>query len=497
VARVPQVRRIIFNDEEIGMGFNSETGLAVGTALEGFMVQENLAAPGMEVTSSISIVNTHEELMETMGMSFEAQGRYGFFSASAKAKFAESSNYNSTSTFVVARCVVENPFRRGKSFRVTAEAQSLLDTNRFEEFKTAFGDCFVRGLQTGGEFYAVIRVTSASETTQSSLSFELQAEANGLVAAGSFKGKFDTANQSANSRSEYVATMYQKAGAGPQIAPTVEIDEVIARFKAFPQIAQASAAAYETEIATYDTLPLPLPTSEEQEDFLLALADAREQKLRFIQTRNDLQFALRNPAFFEGIPEAQVLNAAIVSYTRLINGVIDHAVRLSRGEVSPAKLFDPSALAPPIFEPAPVVLRRKPEALPEPVQPQPLVIGMSLYGVALAGGWRDAATLNGWSAGDIRNLVITELSFRTRIPVAEPFFLQRFNDAELIGKAALYIFSQRAGFRTDAQMREMTTDDLRNMVIVENDARLHLGGSVLQSMDDQTLVNIGLGWFNP
>jgi hypothetical protein len=33
--RVPQIRRIIFNDEEIGMGFNSDSGLAVGTALQG------------------------------------------------------------------------------------------------------------------------------------------------------------------------------------------------------------------------------------------------------------------------------------------------------------------------------------------------------------------------------------------------------------------------------------------------------------------------------
>jgi hypothetical protein len=31
-----QIRRIMFDDEQVGMGFNSESGLAVGTALEGF-----------------------------------------------------------------------------------------------------------------------------------------------------------------------------------------------------------------------------------------------------------------------------------------------------------------------------------------------------------------------------------------------------------------------------------------------------------------------------
>ena len=43
-----QVRRLAFNDEEIGMGFNSESGLAVGTAVEGFTVQgdQGRARPG-------------------------------------------------------------------------------------------------------------------------------------------------------------------------------------------------------------------------------------------------------------------------------------------------------------------------------------------------------------------------------------------------------------------------------------------------------------------
>ncbi|RWP61176.1 MAG: hypothetical protein E5Y63_19380 [Mesorhizobium sp.] len=119
---VAQIRRVIFNDEEIGMGFNSDTGLAVGTALEGFSIGVNPAAPGAEVVASISIINTHEELQKSLGMSLEAHGRYGFFSGSAKAEFAESARYNSTSTFLVARVVVENPLTRGKGFQVTVPA---------------------------------------------------------------------------------------------------------------------------------------------------------------------------------------------------------------------------------------------------------------------------------------------------------------------------------------------------------------------------------------
>lgn len=77
--QIPQVRRKDFNDETIGMGFNSETGLAIGTALEGFTVSTDPDAPGQEVDAEITIISSHEEFFKKLGMSFEAQGRYSFF----------------------------------------------------------------------------------------------------------------------------------------------------------------------------------------------------------------------------------------------------------------------------------------------------------------------------------------------------------------------------------------------------------------------------------
>lgn len=363
---VPQVRRLAYNDEEIGMGFNSQTGLAVGTALEGFTVQENPSASGAEVTSAISIVSTHEELQESLGMSFEAQGRYGLVAGSARARFSENTNYNSMSIFLVASVVVENPLRRGKGFKISSEAKALLDSQQMKKFDRAFGDSFVRGLQTGGEFYSVVRITSVSSSKQAELAAALQLEYNGLAASGSFKAKFDNETSEQHSKSEFTSVMYQRAGSGVEISPTVTIDEVIARFKKFPQIAAASASAYETEVATYDTIPLPIPTPTEQEAFLEALADAREKKLRYIQTRNDLEFALRFPDFLEEPPPAETLVTAATTYTRLMNAVTQHAVRLSRGEINPPQFFDPSLLTPPITEPVPIRLQKKNQQLLAP-----------------------------------------------------------------------------------------------------------------------------------
>jgi hypothetical protein len=43
-------------------------------------------------------------------------------------------------------------------------------------------DSFVRGPQTGGEFYAVVRITSVSTSTQTQLAAQAQAALNGLIA---------------------------------------------------------------------------------------------------------------------------------------------------------------------------------------------------------------------------------------------------------------------------------------------------------------------------
>lgn len=353
---IPQIRMLAFHDEEIGMGFNSETGLAVGTCLQTSNIDSGSVTTGQLVVSSVVMINTHEQIMESIGFSFDAQGRYGFFSGGAKSDFSKTTNFNSTSSFLVARCIVSNPLKRGHDFALKPTAQELLNSVRTEEFKTAFGDSFVRGLRTGGEFYAVIRLTSVSNSVQSKLAASLHAEANGLAAQGEFKAAFNTANQSENSRTEFTAMMYQHAGTGAEISPTTNIDDVMNRLRNFPAIAKANPASFETEIATYDTLPLPLPTPEEQENFLFALRSTREKQLQYIQTKNDLEFALAKPDFFTNLPPVSVTKIAVATYIKLINATMDFAVRLSKGQISPPQIFDPSRVG--LTEPDPIVLER-------------------------------------------------------------------------------------------------------------------------------------------
>jgi hypothetical protein len=345
----------MFNNEEIGMGFNSDSGAVIGTALD---FDTPATQGGQEAIATAQIVTTHDSLMESIGVSTQTKGHYAFASAGLKTEYSRNSSYNSVSSFVVARMVVNNQILRGRNFRVKPFAQQLLDSNRTNEFKDAFGDSFVRALFTGGEYVAVIRITSVDTAVQTSLAIALEAEINGGLAGVSFAGKFTEANKSEHSRSEFRATFYQKGGVGKEeIGATLSIDEVKERLKTLPTAVANHPFPYEIEVVTYDTVPLIVPPREQTENFLLALADAEQQKLRFLQQRNDCQFAAEHQEFFLEPPSASDLVKAAQTFLSAANAAISHAVSLSRGEIPP-RLFDITTVAPPIALPV-INLRRK------------------------------------------------------------------------------------------------------------------------------------------
>ena len=356
MARIAQVRRLIYGGEDVGMGFNSDTGLAVGTALD-FALPAG--AVSQEAEADVSIITSHEELMSSLHMSAELEGHYAFSSGGGKVDFAKKTQYNSTSTFIVAKMVITDTVSRGGNFKLKPEFQHLLDTNQMDVFDRAFGDSFVRAHYSGGEFYAVMRITSVDSKTESSLAVSLHASVQGGIAGGDFQASLNTANSSDNTRSEFSVQYYQKGGLGQdEIGSTLDVDQIKKRLKEFPDAVKNHPFPFFIEVATYDTIPLSLPSKEQQDDFILALADADAQKLKFLQLRNDCEFASEHPEYFADPPTKAVLLTAGGVYLQLVNGAIDHAIRLANGQINPPQMFDPAKLVPPVTDPA-IVLRKR------------------------------------------------------------------------------------------------------------------------------------------
>jgi hypothetical protein len=183
---MPQIIRIPYDDQEIGRGYNSETRESVGAALSVANVSEDPAVDGEEVNTSFESVTSQEVLMEALAISASLDVRYGLFSGGAKFDFAECHAVNSFSSFIAGRCVVHNAVRHGHQFQLTPDAAPLVTAQRMDEFKTTFGDMFVRSLKTGGEFCVVVRITSVSEEHQRKMAASLDAAYNGLATSADF-----------------------------------------------------------------------------------------------------------------------------------------------------------------------------------------------------------------------------------------------------------------------------------------------------------------------
>jgi hypothetical protein len=96
---------------------------------------------------------------------------------------------------------------------------------------------------------------------------------------------------------------------------------------------------------------------------------------------------------------------------------------------------------------------------------------MSLIrGVLLAGQFRTQRDLDGMSNDDQRNILITEMSAPAGRTNQPPTHFWPMDDFTLAGAGAVYVFLRNTGIRTEQQLKTISDDDQRNIMIVEIEA---------------------------
>jgi len=339
---MPQTLIVPFTGHEIGQGFNSETREKVGTALSVPQVSSDKFADGQIVTTSFKIVTDQGSLMESLGMSASIDARYMLFSAGGKVDFTESHSVNTFSSFIAGRMQVANSQIHGHDFTLNAHAEPLVTAQRMADFKTAFGDMFVRAINTGGEFCVIARITSVSEESQRSLTASLHAGYNSLAVQADFSAQFNKAMTETNNHTEVTVWTFQAGGQGDQASFTgLEAASVLTRLKEFPSSVLSHPVGYEAELAAYNTIPIPIPTDEEIEDRERVLEDCANQKREFLKAISDVELALspEGSTLFEGLPDKETLANMSNAYRTALNGLMRHAIKLSRGEMNPPQEF--------------------------------------------------------------------------------------------------------------------------------------------------------------
>lgn len=332
---------------EIGSGFNTLTGEVRGTSVVGEIGMAT--ASGQVVTADAMVVESQEQMMESLNISVEVSGHYGLFSADGRFGLAQQSSFTSQSVYVVAKCVVENAFRSLTRPSILTEAAQRMKDNGPDDFKNGYGDCFVRGMRTGGELYAVFQLTSKSSEEQKSVAVSVQAEVQGLFAGGSIESSIEHLQKSSAKVSQMSVIFYQRAGRDNSIAPVTTPQEITTRLKNFPGIANADPVGYLAQIVDYEVLTLPSFDMLGYQQRLEALEDYARLKMKYLSVRAEIDLVRRNPDLFVTDYKDSDLTKVYDLYTRVVNMLNRHARRVASKEIEPL-LFDAGSYDPELKE---------------------------------------------------------------------------------------------------------------------------------------------------
>ncbi len=284
---------------DFGFGVNDATGEARHIAVTG-VLKIPFGGSAQTVTGDLTKIENTESLQKSLKLSIDAEGSYGLFAAYNKFDYVTDTKVNDHQVYILLRVIVENPFSQIENEELVDSAKTLLMNDDKARFREEFGDLYVKGVITGGEFYAVIFVETHSETDQTSVSDTL--EAGGVIGAGAF----DVAAQVSSNVKKVSEThavrihVFQRAGSESTASFETDIDKVIERARTFPTIVKNNPFPYRVLLQDYLALDLPKPP-----DFL-QLQNAKEvlQEITSLRTPlftivNNIDFILSHPDQFE------------------------------------------------------------------------------------------------------------------------------------------------------------------------------------------------------
>ncbi|MFI2735950.1 hypothetical protein [Streptomyces sp. NPDC018711] len=302
-----------------GIGFNSLTGAIRGYPLIRRNPEPIEHAGGQTVRYYLNKVESVEELKTQLGLSVEVDAQFGLFGASAKFEFAKSSAFNSYSVFLVARVEVTNAFQQLIDPAFDEPALELLrKADGYEQFRDQFGDSFIFGMQTGGEFCAVLELLTTSQSDQQSLSASLQGSYGAFGAETSFTQSMRRATENRFLK----VSMYQAGGVGTQVTSSVE--EVLAKVRTFAAEVQAQAVPYTAKIIDYTTLDAPLVSWIDRETARTVLIQYAGHRDHLLALLSDIDYVRNNLGQFVN-PDIEALNAAAASIAERLDKLTENA----------------------------------------------------------------------------------------------------------------------------------------------------------------------------
>jgi hypothetical protein len=243
---------------KVGLGYDVLTGAAnKSTAVIGAALTAPAQAGGQTVITTLRIVQESSVLHQTLGVSVDASVGNLYGDLSAKFKFASDIAVNSFSLYVVVGVEVFNAVLTLDDPVLSPAAEALLRTRNPRRFRDRFGDRFILGIKTGGEYFAVYKVQSFDEEERTTVAAQVHARFGAPPVAG---GSLDAEVSDAISKSKHkldVSVYVYQAGGG-NINTETTLDAIMQKARVFPTlVGAAQAVPYSMLLHDYSELRLP------------------------------------------------------------------------------------------------------------------------------------------------------------------------------------------------------------------------------------------------
>lgn len=289
---------------DFALGFNSVRGDIRGQA-----ITRTPAAPapgdGQTVTFHARSVTSIADIQKALAVSAEASAVFLGGGGSASFDFSENSNFHSFSAFLLVTSFVTNASTHMLNEQLrdgTPDApgpKALIAAGLMDRFTEEFGDFYIKGIETGGKFFAIIEVQTSDSTDQTNVATSLSVNAF-VGGAESLNAHFKSAQMQSLSTHKLEINSLQIGGQGDGAKQFLTADEMLNAASNFAKTVFDHPVHFRVELQDYQSLDLPPPpNAADIQNAKDVIADCATLRATWLQFRNDIAFILANPAQFE------------------------------------------------------------------------------------------------------------------------------------------------------------------------------------------------------
>jgi hypothetical protein len=267
-------------------GVDMLTGDVKGFAFDSGTPTKIAGAEGGGGKMTLTKCESSAEVSKSLNIDAKVSVRFGLFGAEGKFNFASESNINSYSVFVTAYGSYKAPIQQVARPVYDPTAQALMkQADASNEFRKAYDDGFVRALQTGGEYCALLEITTTDEQNKQDIFASLEAS-YGFSASGEASVKTSLTEKFKSSHINL--TKMQEGG----VISVVKLDgaqAIIDDISNFFVDAQNTPklVPYEVMCVPYETVPFPgKPSALDYRFAAEALDMLLEHLVRYKQSRS-------------------------------------------------------------------------------------------------------------------------------------------------------------------------------------------------------------------